>query len=200
MSHFNEVANDWDSPGKTSMMQELALKTKKILNLNKHVDILDFGTGTGLFAFEFNDHAKSITGVDVSDGMLEVFDKKAKNLDHIKSRNIDLEDEILEEQYDLIISSMAFHHLNHPQLVLKKLKKNLSNNGQIAIVDLDQEDGTFHPNNEAMGVKHFGFSKEELNMWANELDLEFNHIFINSILKNGKEYKQFLAIFKLREE
>ena len=196
MSHFNESANEWDSENKVTMMQKLASESKKHLNLKKNIDILDFGTGTGLFGLEFSEYINSLLGVDVSEGMLKVFDEKTRDFDFIKSLNIDLEEKNIDQKFDLIISSMAFHHLNKPREVLIKLKHNLKENGQIAIVDLDQEDGSFHPNNEEMGVKHFGFSKDELKGWADELDLSFNHFIINSINKNDKEYKQFLAVYK----
>lgn len=196
MSHFNEVANEWDSEGKVKLMQALASNTKKVLNLKGQFDIMDFGAGTGLFGLEFKDNIKSLLGVDVSEGMLKVFDEKTANYENIQSKNIDLEKETLDDKFDLIVSSMAFHHLVNPKDVLKKLKKNLNTNGKIAIVDLDKEDGTFHPDNEGMGVKHFGFSKEELESWAKEAGLGLEHTIINTIEKNDKTYQQFLAVFK----
>lgn len=195
MSHFNEVANEWDSEGKVKLMQKLAAGAKNVLNLQGKLDIMDFGTGTGLFGLEFKDNIKTLTGVDVSDGMLKVFDEKTADFDNIKSLNIDLENKDLDQKFDLIISSMAFHHLTDPKAVLIKLKKNLNPNGKIAIVDLDEEDGTFHPDNEGMGVKHFGFSLEELTSWAKEAELKLEHRIISSVDKNDKEFKQFLAVF-----
>lgn len=196
MSHFNEIANEWDSEQKVNLMHKLATEAKKVLNLQSKLDIMDFGTGTGLFGLEFSDNIKSLTGVDVSEGMLKVFDEKTSKFENINSLNINLEKNKIDQKFDLIISSMAFHHLDDPKSVLIKLKKNLNPNGKIAIVDLDHEDGTFHPDNESMGVKHFGFAQTELEQWAQEAHLHLEHTLINSINKNDKEYKQFLAVFK----
>lgn len=196
MSHFNKIANEWDSEGKVALMQKLATAAKKVLNLEGKLDIMDFGTGTGLFGLEFIENIKSLTGVDVSEGMLAVFDKKTSQFSNIQSLNIDLEEKEIDQKFDLIISSMTFHHLNNPKSVLLKLKKNLNPNGVIAIVDLDEEDGTFHPDNEGMGVKHFGFSQKELESWAKEADLDLEHAVISSIDKNDKSFKQFLAVYK----
>lgn len=176
-------------------MKHLALKTIDQLDPAEGLDILDFGCGTGLFGLEFKKYIKTLTGIDTSTGMLDVFNKKTEDYNNIKSLNLNLETSNFDEDFNLVVSSMTFHHLNEPINVLKKLKKSLRNNGVIAIVDFDKEDGTFHPDNEGMGVKHYGFSKDELNEWAKETELKFEHSIINSISKNGKEYGQFLAIF-----
>lgn len=194
-SHFNDVANTWDSEEKIALMRSLAAKTKEALKLKGKFDILDFGCGTGLFGLEFLDYAKSLTGVDTSEGMLEVFDKKTKGMPGVSRINVDLETKSLTGKYDLILSSMAFHHLGDPSLVLGELKKTLRPGGKIVIVDLRKEDGTFHPDNKAMGVRHFGFSEEELLFWAKENSLLCEVSTINSLDKNGKKYEQFAAVF-----
>jgi tRNA (cmo5U34)-methyltransferase len=196
MSHFNEVANEWDNEDKVLMMQKLAHGVMEKVSLDKGLKIMDFGCGTGLFGLEFNDYAKEMLGVDTSDGMLKVFDEKTKGDDRFRSMNINLEEENISEKFDLIVSSMAFHHLNYPGKVLNKLKNNLNSGGKIIVVDLDKEDGTFHPDNEGMGVKHFGFSKETLENWANKSELNLDHYIINSIDKNERKYQQFCAVFK----
>lgn len=196
MSHFNHAANSWDSEDKIKMMQDLAIKTRGNLSLDKKVDILDFGCGTGLFSLEFLDIANSITGIDTSDGMLEVLKKKTSDYKNIKTLNIDLENNEIDLKFDLIISSMAFHHLNSPKSILLKLSKLLNKNGQIAIVDLESEDGSFHPDPKAMGVKHFGFSNEEIVAWAKDANLSVEIETISTRKKSDKEYKQFLAVFK----
>ncbi|MCP4914440.1 MAG: class I SAM-dependent methyltransferase [Oligoflexia bacterium] len=200
MSHFDHSASSWDSPSKVSMMMTLAEKVKENVDLGDNLSILDFGCGTGLFGLEFFDNAKSLIGMDTSTGMLEVFDEKTKKYSNIKSLKLDLESTEVQrvetdEKFDLVVSSMTFHHLNNPINVLTKLKNSLNENGKILVVDLEKEDGSFHPNNEEMGVKHYGFSQDELKSWADKLNLKINICTINKVSKNGKEYGQFLAEF-----
>lgn len=195
MSHFNEVANEWDNQEKTKMMKLLAQKVLENIHFDKDLKILDFGCGTGLFGLEFEAYTKELLGIDTSDGMLEVFEKKVQGDKRYRTLDINLETDELNEKFDLIVSSMAFHHLNDPEKVLLKLKQSLEKNGKIIIVDLDKEDGTFHPDNEGMGVKHFGFSKEELENWAQKSQLSLNHMMINEIHKNDKVYQQFCATY-----
>ena len=195
MSHFNDKAAEWDNEGKIKMMGKLAEKTISALQLKGPLSVMDFGCGTGLFGLEFADYASSLLGVDTSEGMLEVFDQKTKGQDRFRSKLINLEQQNLNEKFDLIVSSMAFHHLNHPDQMILKMKTLLNPKGRLAIVDLDKEDGTFHPNNSEMGVKHFGFGKEELEAWAREAGMKFSHQIINQVEKNDRNYGQFLAIF-----
>lgn len=195
MDHFNKVANEWDSAEKISLMKELATKVKNSVELEFDLEILDFGCGTGLFGLEFVDHAKRLVGMDSSQAMLDVFDLKTASISTINSVCVDLQESEFKDQFDLIISSMAFHHLKDPLNVLEKLVKLLKDKGQILIVDLDKEDGSFHPDNQGMGVKHYGFSKDELQMWQDKLNLKFEWKIINKILKNEREYNQFLAVY-----
>lgn len=195
MDHFNKVANEWDSAEKISLMKELATKVKNSVELEFDLEILDFGCGTGLFGLEFVDHAKRLVGMDSSQAMLDVFDLKTASISTINSVCVDLQESEFKDQFDLIISSMAFHHLKDPLNVLEKLVKLLKDEGQILIVDLDKEDGSFHPDNQGMGVKHYGFSKDELQMWQDKLNLKLEWKIINKILKNEREYNQFLAVY-----
>lgn len=197
MKHFDHAANEWDSEQKIKLMGTLAHKTQDSMELNSSIDILDFGCGTGLFGLEFLDHANTLTGVDTSSGMLKVFSEKTKNIKGVTALNLDLEEaENLEKKYDLILSSMAFHHLKDPAFILGKLANALKADGTIAIVDLEAEDGSFHSDPEKMGVKHFGFSNEQITEWAEKNHLKVKIKTIHFMEKEGKSYKQFLAIFK----
>lgn len=195
MSHFNIDANKWDTKDKVERAHFLANKMKEELTKNRELDILDFGCGTGLLGLEFLDYSKSLLGIDNSSGMLEVFDEKTKNLKGVSSLNINLEKEELNKKFDLIISSMTFHHLDRPSAVLEMFSSMLKKEGKILIIDLETEDGTFHPDNKGMGVKHLGFSKDDLQVWADQSKMSVDIKTIYSIDKNQKSYNLFLATF-----
>lgn len=195
MSHFNQVANEWDSPGKVKLMGVLAQKVKEKLELNNDLNIFDFGCGTGLFGLEFMDYAKTLTGLDTSEGMIEVFKKKIDQDSRFDLHVGELDQLPAEKKFDLIVSSMVFHHVDHPKEILQGLTEHLNPGGKIAIVDLEKEDGSFHPDPKGMGVKHFGFTPEEIQSWnpANQMHLEIKTI--NEMDKEGKTFNQFLAVF-----
>ncbi len=200
MSHFNEVANEWDTTEKVTMFNNIAQGALKELDLSEVKTVMDFGCGTGLFSLALleskPDQQFELTGIDTSEGMLAVMQNK--QLANVKTHtlNINLEESDLDQKFDLIVSSMAFHHLNDPEKVLIKLSKMLNPGGKIAIVDLETEDGSFHPDNAAMGVKHYGFSRQDLNLWSVESNFKmFDFKIIHTIHKNDKDYPLFLGYF-----
>jgi hypothetical protein len=94
------------------------------------------------------------------------------------------------------MSAMAFHHLRGPEKILSLFKQHLNPGGQIFLIDLDEEDGSFHPDNEGMGVFHFGFSKKTLSAWAQELKFNtFDYQTVYVIAKNNRIYKIGMARF-----
>lgn len=197
MNPFDQKAKDWDAPEKVAMTKELAQKVRSHLkNPNPH-KVLDFGCGTGLFGLEFLDETNTVDGLDSSEGMLEVFHSKlpANRGKAILICEGEKLAPILDRDYDLIVSSMAFHHLEKPRETLAELFQALAPGGEIVIVDLDQEDGTFHPDNKAMGVRHFGFSKETLEQWGKELGAQTEHTMIKTIDKNDRSYGQFMVSY-----
>jgi predicted TPR repeat methyltransferase len=196
MSHFNEAANTWDSPEKVKRVESLGekIKVNPRFLARENMDIMDFGCGTGLLGFQFIDNAKSIVGIDTSQGMLDVFDEKTINQNNFESLNVNLEDTPINRKFDLIVSSMTFHHLKDPGHMISKFSEMLNENGQIALIDLETEDGSFHGDNQKMGVNHFGFSKEEVMTWAAAADVSADYSTVEEINKNDKTYKLFLSI------
>lgn len=197
MSHFNNVANSWDTNEKIEQNKKYAEEIKTQCVKTNFKNILEIGCGTGLLSKGFIDDEANFLGVDTSAGMLEVFNKKFSNYPKVKSQLINLEkEEIPIDQIDLVISSMAFHHLENPFQLLKKLKSHLASNAILTFIDLDQEDGSFHPDPKNMGVHHFGFSEQEIKSWAQELGFKvYKRSTLNIVHKNNKEYPICLNIF-----
>lgn len=197
MSHFNQSANTWDTPEKIKLNQHYADQIKKSLLKKDSIKILELGCGTGLLGSQFLNETNQLIGIDTSSGMLEVFNQKFQDNKNVRSKLLNLEDQELGEgEFDLVISTMAFHHLKNPEQMILKLKKLLSSNGIIAVIDLDAEDGSFHPDPNKMGVHHFGFSKETTDSWSVAAQFKkSSREIINVISKEQGEYPVFLAIF-----
>ena len=127
------------------------------------MDVLDFGCGTGLLTLALQPFVRSITGVDSSSGMLNVFQTKIKeqHLNNVKANQLDLDKgDVLKDSYHLIVSSMTLHHIKNISSLLKQFYSILLPTGCLAVADLDLDDGKFHSNND--GVFHFGFDREKL--------------------------------------
>ncbi len=193
MNHFNEASKEWDRPEKIVQNAQYADKIRKHLTFSPK-NILEVGCGTGLLGQQFVDDQNYLLGIDTSEGMLEVFNKKFEKNERVASMLLNLEEQSIHEQFDLILSSMAFHHLKEPAAMIKKLKKNLRPGGVLAVIDLDKEDGSFHSDPANMGVHHFGFSEELNREWGSDFK-EVRREIINTISKNGGEYPIFLALY-----
>lgn len=198
MNHFNAQANEWDTSEKIERSKKYADQIQMKLNGKKPHAVLELGCGTGLLGSHFISESSSLLGIDTSVGMLEVFNSKFKNSLNVKSMNLNLEESNfpIDQKFDLIISSMAFHHLKNPEEMILKLKKLLNHSGILAVIDLDLEPGNFHPDPKSMGVCHFGFSNKTLEQWGSNANFSRTSIsIIDSIKKETGDFPIFLATY-----
>ncbi len=197
---FDKVAKEYDTPDKLERSQKIVEFLSRNLPITRTWKVLDFGCGTGTTALLLSPFVKSIVGVDLSKGMLDVFQKKIKdfNVKNIDVKNKDiLNGDFGEKDFDLIITAMTFHHLKNPEKAFKKLSNYLKKGGYLAVIDLEKEDGTFHSDN--TDVKHFGFDNKEIENWFE--NKEFNLTTVQTFYeikkeRNGKlrKYPVFIAI------
>ena len=159
--YFAEKAKDYDKlKTRTNNVDTIAYSILKEVPFTKAMQVLDFGSGTGLLLSNIAPHVGSITAVDISASMNEVLRAKINNIDgEVKMLAIDLTKEPLDKKFDAIISSMTLHHIEDVALLFKKFYNLLNKNGIIAIADLDKEDGSFHTT--ATGMFHCGFCRDE---------------------------------------
>ena len=131
------------------------------IDFKPDMDIMDFGSGTGLLLEQIAPFVRSITAVDISKSMNQQLNKKRTSLDcELEIIEMDLTKSNLDRKFDGIISSMTLHHVDDLKSMFDKLHSMLMPGGFIALADLETEDGSFHT--EDTGVYHFGFSRKEL--------------------------------------
>ncbi|MDY0194049.1 Ubiquinone/menaquinone biosynthesis C-methyltransferase UbiE [bioreactor metagenome] len=185
MSRFDERAKDWDKKQTTLDKSDACINhLKEKIDFSNIKNILDYGCGTGLIAFNLVEKNNEVLGLDNSYGMIEEFNKKVKekNLSNIKAKkhNI-LEEDLPKNSFDLIVISMSLHHIEDIDMFFKKSFEALKNGGYICVNDLDKEDGSFHAKHNNEGVYHFGFSKDELVKTAKKIgfsDSSFDIVYI----------------------
>lgn len=197
VNKFDLVAKDWDLKNtRVEIAMSFVNQIKNSIEIKKDFDILDYGCGTGLISFGFCHSAKSITGMDFSQGMLEEFNKKANEyaLKNISCQKHDITYEALpHSSFDLITTSMALHHIKDINDFILKSYDSLRKDGYLAICDLDKEDGSFHSKGNE-GVEHFGFDKELLTKTLKKNN--FDIIFYENIYTAKEKYPIFCAIAK----
>lgn len=161
-NRFDNDARAWDDKHlRVKLATDVADTIRQTVQLDKDMDILDFGCGTGLVSLGFAGSVKTLTGVDNSAGMLEVFREKANSLElhNVRSLNLNLaEGGIISGHYDMILSSMTLHHVEDILPLLSSLFAALKPGGMLCIADLDPDNGLFHSDN--TGVYHYGFERE----------------------------------------
>jgi len=162
--NFDEEAASWDkNPGRVKVANDIADAISREGMLSPEMDVLEFGCGTGLLTLRLLPLARSLTGVDSSEGMLGVLQKKmqAQNLTNLRLQHLDLEKgDVLEGSYDLVVCSMTLHHLKDTAPLLAQFFKVTAPRGYLCIAYLDPDDGQFHGDNDT--VFHHGFDRASL--------------------------------------
>jgi 2-polyprenyl-3-methyl-5-hydroxy-6-metoxy-1,4-benzoquinol methylase len=161
---FNSGAASWDSrPTRVKLADDVADAIIEQIAITSDMDVLDFGCGTGLLTLRLQPLVGSITGVDSSPGMLEVFNAKIGELQlaNVKALLCDLDKgDTIPGRYDLIVSSMTLHHVREIKPLLTLFHSLLNPGGILCLADLDLDNGLFH--NDNTGVFHHGFDRNEL--------------------------------------
>eukprot|EP00823_Brevimastigomonas_motovehiculus_P002240 TRINITY_DN1401_c0_g1_i1.p1 TRINITY_DN1401_c0_g1~~TRINITY_DN1401_c0_g1_i1.p1 ORF type:complete len:256 (+),score=54.69 TRINITY_DN1401_c0_g1_i1:28-795(+) len=173
------------------------------LHITKDMDVLDFAAGTGSATLNLAQYARSVLAVDLSAGMLEQLQKKIaeEKLTNVKTWKKELQtvDDLPDskQRFDLIFSSMAFHHLPNPASSLKMLFSLLKEDGVVAFCDLALSPVSveFHKKEKRSDVVTPGF---ELKALARTItDAGFTDVKINesafTLFKEGYDHPIFLA-------
>jgi ubiquinone/menaquinone biosynthesis C-methylase UbiE len=164
MTEFDKAAAEWDNnPQRLDLHRKISQKIINSFPLEKNWRALDFGCGTGLMSFLIADKIGEIICLDSSKGMIEELNKKLKiqgapnNIDGLCSL---LDDTTFDyNSFDFIYTVLALHHIENVEIIIKTLAAITKSDGYIALIDLDEEDGSFHKNSESE-VYHNGFKRE----------------------------------------
>ena len=161
---FEEKSKTWDSNDRRRLLSAgIAESILKNVILKPEMQVLDFGAGTGLISSQIAPFVKKITAVDVSQSMLEKLRSKPDLQDKVEVLCQDITEKPIGIQYDLIVSAMAMHHVQDIETMVKQFAAHLKRGGQIALADLDSEDGSFHDVG-TEGVFHLGFDRRQFEI------------------------------------
>jgi predicted TPR repeat methyltransferase len=174
---FDKEAASWDEkPERIRLAEDIAHAISKQIVLTPKMDVMDFGCGTGLLTIQLQPLVRSITGVDSSQGMLNIFNTKISRLKLTNTRAllVDLDKgDTLAGNYHLIVSSMTLHHIKEIQPLFDQFHNIMETAGYLCIADLDPDEGQFH--NDNTGVFHLGFDRKTLRKFFAEAGFENVH-------------------------
>jgi putative AdoMet-dependent methyltransferase len=153
---FDEWAGEYDSSIEAHLHSfpfigyyEVLSATVSLVRPERDMKILDVGIGTGLLSQELAKRGCIIYGVDFSSKMLE---KARKRISSGHFEEVDVSrgyfGEFSDFQFDRVVSSYFFHHLDLKQkteFIKKTLRHNLYPHGRIIIADIGFEsESDFH--------------------------------------------------------
>jgi ubiquinone/menaquinone biosynthesis C-methylase UbiE len=162
---FDERAEGWDTPRRIARAQEAAQTIAAAIDIPSGCRAIEVGAGTGLLGLALRPHFERLVLADTSDGMLAEAGRKIRDggFDDVTAEHFDLASDPSPPggPFDLVLSLLLLHHVQDTQAALAGMYRLLAPGGQVAAIDLDTEDGSFH-SADAEGVHHHGFDRERL--------------------------------------
>ncbi len=195
---FDEEAATWDDDPVHEERQVAVVRAiTEAVDLNPLMSALDVGAGTGRLSILLADRVGSVVVTDPSAGMVQVAQERIEAAglsDRLSAVQIDLTKESLEGTYDVAWSSMALHHVQDLDELLRSVAGLLVDGGQLAIADLDKDpEGAFHADVVDFDGHH-GFDRERLTAQLNSAGFgKVAFVDATTIVKNDREFVVFLC-------
>ena len=192
---FDPRAATWDEdPRRVRLAADIFAALERQIPLQPDWTALDYGCGTGLLTLALAARVRHIVGVDSSRGMLAVLAQKAATaaIHNVELRQSDFAAEPPPPgPYDFVASAMTLHHVVDVAALLRIFFSLLAPGGQIALADLDAEDGTFHGH--SADIPHFGFDREPLARQLQACGFADVHFATAAHIAKSRDYAVFLA-------
>lgn len=134
---YNRLANIYDSRWDNYLSNSLSFLVEWA-EIPPEAAILDVACGTGEFAklLLAKNPQQPITGIDISESMLEVAKEKLQAYPNINLYNTSVTSlPFADESFDIVICASAFHYFESPQLALSQMKRVLKPQGKLIILD-----------------------------------------------------------------
>ena len=196
---FDEQAATWDEdPSRLERARAAADAIRAAVPLHPRTRLLEYGAGTAMVSQLLADLVGPITVAEPSEGMRDVLTQKVNSAalpSGTRVWDLDLTAAPApDERFDLVVTVMTLHHIRDLEPVLQGFAAMLAADGHLCVVDLEQEDGSFHDNVPDFDG-HDGFSPSDLTGRLESAGFtapQFQRI--HSIEKDGATYPLFLAV------
>ncbi|KAJ3514362.1 hypothetical protein NMY22_g14759 [Coprinellus aureogranulatus] len=180
--YFNANADDFDNyPRAKERAVRTALAIREVVPLNKESSsVLEFACGTGLVCKEFLPYAKEVVGIDISEGVVNLCNKRFKELGANDGCFAVAADIVTEKgnvlpgrKFDLVFCASAYHHFESPEEITKLLADYVKQGGSLVVVDMLKTEGQTIDEERKAYVAHTGFSEEDMKQIFSQAGLEF---------------------------
>jgi SAM-dependent methyltransferase len=195
---FDDAAATWDDdPGHEKRQAAVARAIKEAVNLSPRMSAVDVGGGTGRLSILLAGLVGSVVVTDPSAAMVHVARERIEAAglgDRLRAVQLDLTTDRLDGAYDVVWSSMALHHVQDLDGLLRSVAALLVNGGWLCIADLDEDpDGAFHVDKVDFDGHH-GFDRRRLAEHLSRAGFaDVTFVDATSILKDGRDFDVFLC-------
>jgi SAM-dependent methyltransferase len=119
-SHFDEIATVYDESLPSHVVEHyLRKRVAYVASVAPRGSVLDVGCGTGVLAQRLALRGYAVTGVDPSDGMLEVLRRRSPAVHAVQSSGAALPFD--DGTFDLVLCVAVMHHVADPDAVRQTL-------------------------------------------------------------------------------
>jgi ubiquinone/menaquinone biosynthesis C-methylase UbiE len=195
---FDDAAATWDDdPAHEKRQVAVARAIAKAVNLSPRMRAVDIGGGTGRLSILLADLVGSVVVTDPSAGMVQVARERIETAglaDRLRAVQADLTTDHLDGTYDVVWCSMALHHVQDLDALLRSVAGLLVDGGRLCIADLEADPGGAFHADKADFDGHNGFDRQhlaELLGRAGFADVRF--VDATSIVKDDREFGVFLC-------
>jgi SAM-dependent methyltransferase len=192
---FDARAETWDDDQEhRDRAATAAALVRETVPIGRSTRLLEYGAGTGLLAAALAADVGSVIVADPSAGMRAVLARKLAAGVFGAGQVLDLDlarDPAPDLEVDLVLALLSLHHVPELAPVPAGFVQLLAEGGAVGIIDLEEEDGSFH----GEGFDgHHGFARERLTA---ELEAAgFTGVAFRAgpvIEKEGRRYPLFLC-------
>ncbi|MBY9081329.1 methyltransferase domain-containing protein [Paenibacillus sp. HN-1] len=185
IEQFNKGAQNFDSWSVTQD-ERMIRGLSDFCGLSKEDHMLDVACGTGAFSLFSAGMVESVTGVDISEGMISIARKNAKkrSVENISFYCQDVESIELEDHlFSIVVSKSAFHHMKNYQKVFSGMVNYCQDGGRICIQDImaydnDKLDSFFEQMELLIDASHYKtYSKREFFNLYKENSIKLASVF-----------------------
>jgi ArsR family transcriptional regulator len=166
---FDEVAQRWEEVRRSLFGEAFVLPTLlTILPLGRVV--ADLGCGSGITLSQLAPVAARVIGVDREEAMLEIAASRNSEYSNVELRQGRLDALPLKEaEVHLTLAMLVLHHVEDVGSAIAEMRRVIRPHGQAIILDMIPHKRREYAH--SMGHQHLGFSKEELEAYADAADL-----------------------------
>jgi ubiquinone/menaquinone biosynthesis C-methylase UbiE len=195
---FDDAAATWDDdPDHERRQVAVAQAIKHAVNLSPQMTAVDVGGGTGRLSILLADLVGSVVVTDPAAGMVQVARERIEAAGlggRLGAVQADLTTDRLDGVYDVAWSSMALHHVQDLDGLLRSVAGLLVDGGRLCIADLDEDpEGAFHEDKVDFDGHH-GFDRQRLaEQLARAGFADVSFVDATTILKGEREFGVFLC-------